>query len=156
MLIERAPALLYLECPFLPITCYWCIDHGSHVTLITSYPSVNKRTVAYAIYPIYTWWRHQMETFSALLALCAGYSTVTGEFPTQRPVTRALMFSLIRAWINSWVNNREAGDLRRHLAHYDVNVTQPPFCCDLVGCLGNWIPSRITRWILPYTTKSLY
>ena len=34
-----------------------------------------------------TWWRHQMETFSALLALCAGNSPVHGEFPTQRPVT---------------------------------------------------------------------
>ena len=32
------------------------------------------------------WWRHQMETFSELLALCAGSSLVTGEFPTQRPV----------------------------------------------------------------------
>ena len=29
----------------------------------------------------------QMEIFSALLALCAGNSQVTGEFPTQRPVT---------------------------------------------------------------------
>ena len=29
-----------------------------------------------------------METFSALLALCAGNSPVPGEFPTQRPVTR--------------------------------------------------------------------
>ena len=35
------------------------------------------------------WWRHQMETFSALLALCAGNSPVTGEFPAQRPVTRS-------------------------------------------------------------------
>ena len=34
------------------------------------------------------WWRHQMETFSASLALCAGNSTVNGEFPPQRPVTR--------------------------------------------------------------------
>ena len=34
-------------------------------------------------------WRHQMETFSALLALCAGNSPVTGEFPSQRPVTRS-------------------------------------------------------------------
>ena len=32
------------------------------------------------------------------------------------------MFSLICAWINAWVNNREAGDLRRHRAHYDVVV----------------------------------
>ena len=34
-----------------------------------------------------TWWRHQMETFSALLAFCAGNWAVTGEFPSQRPVT---------------------------------------------------------------------
>ena len=34
-------------------------------------------------------WHHQMETFSASLALCAGNSPVTGEFPSQRPVTRS-------------------------------------------------------------------
>ena len=33
------------------------------------------------------WWRHQMETSSVLLALCVGNSPVTGEFPSQRPVT---------------------------------------------------------------------
>ena len=36
-----------------------------------------------------SWWRHQMETFSALLAICAGNSPVTGKFPAQRPVTRS-------------------------------------------------------------------
>ena len=35
------------------------------------------------------WWRHQMETFSALLAICAGNSPVPDEFPAQRPVTRS-------------------------------------------------------------------
>ena len=34
-----------------------------------------------------TWWRHQMETCSALRAICVGNSLVTGEFPSQRPVT---------------------------------------------------------------------
>ena len=34
----------------------------------------------------------------------------------------ALMFSFVCAWINGWVNNREAGDLRRHRDHYDVTV----------------------------------
>ena len=38
----------------------------------------------------YTWWRHQMETFSALLAICARNSPETGEFSAQRPVTRSL------------------------------------------------------------------
>ena len=32
------------------------------------------------------------------------------------------MFSLICVWINGWVNNREAGDLRRYRDHYDVPV----------------------------------
>ena len=34
-----------------------------------------------------TWWRHQMEMFSSLLAIYAGNSQVTGKFPTQRPLT---------------------------------------------------------------------
>ena len=34
-----------------------------------------------------SWWHHQMEIFSALLALCAGNSPIIGEYPTQRPVT---------------------------------------------------------------------
>ena len=38
----------------------------------------------------------------------------------------ALMFSLICVWINDWVNNREAGDLRRYRAHYVVTVMLYP------------------------------
>ena len=52
-----------------------------------------------------------------------------GEFTGPRwiPRTKAsdaelLMFSLICVWINGWVNNREAGDLRRYRAHDDVTV----------------------------------
>ena len=64
-----------------------------------------------------------METFSALLAICAGNSPVTGEFLAQMPVTRNFdVFSMICARINGWVNNGEAGGLGRHGAHYDVTV----------------------------------
>ena len=47
-----------------------------------------------------------------------------GEFtgPHKGQWHGALMISLIRVWINDWVNNREAGDLRRYRAHYDVIV----------------------------------
>ena len=38
---------------------------------------------------IVQWWRHQMETFSASMALCEGNSPFTGEFPSQRTVTRS-------------------------------------------------------------------
>ena len=62
-----------------------------------------------------------MKTFFALLAIYAGNSPVTGEFSTQRPVTRSFV-SLICAWINGWVNNREAGDLRRHRVHHDITI----------------------------------
>ena len=67
-------------------------------------------------------WRHQMETFTALLALCAGNSPVTGEFPVQRPVTRSVDDLFDLSLKNGWVNIRGAGDLRRHCTHYDVIV----------------------------------
>ena len=60
------------------------------------------------------------KTISALLAICAGNSPVNGEFPAQKPVT--LMFLWCALWINNWVNNREAGDLRHHRTHYYVIV----------------------------------
>ena len=70
----------------------------------------------------YIWCRHQMETFSALLAICAGNSPVPVNSPHKDQWRWALMFTLIYARINGWVNNREAGDLRRYPDHYDVIV----------------------------------
>ena len=77
-----------------------------------------------ALWYIFTlpWWRHQMETFSALLVICTGNSPVTSEFPDKGQWGGALMFSLICAWINGWVNNCVPGDLSRDRAHYDVTV----------------------------------
>ena len=53
-----------------------------------------------------TWWRHQMEIFSALLAICAGNSPVTGEFRAQRPVARSfdIFFGLRlnKRWSKQW------------------------------------------------------
>ena len=69
-----------------------------------------------------SWWRQQMETFSALLALRAGNHRSPVNSPHEGQWRGDLMFSLICARINSWVNNREAGDWKRHRAHYDVTV----------------------------------
>ena len=69
-----------------------------------------------------SWWCREIKTFSALLVICAGDSPVPGEFPAQSQWRGALMFSLICVWTNGSVNNREAGGLRRHRAHYDVIV----------------------------------
>ena len=48
------------------------------------------------------------------------------NFPHKGQWRGALMFSLIYAWINDWVNNREAGDLIRQHGHYDVIVMRIP------------------------------
>ena len=54
------------------------------------------------------WWRHQMETFSALLAISAGNWPVLGEFPVQRPVTRSFdgFFDLC---LNKWLSKQSWG-----------------------------------------------
>ena len=57
---------------------------------------------------------------------CVGNSTVPVISPHKGQWRRALMFSLICVWINGWVNNREAGDLRRHRGHDDVSVLPVP------------------------------
>ena len=49
------------------------------------------------------------------------------NFPHKGQWRRALMFSLICVWINDWVNNRGAGDLRRYRSHYDVIVMQKSY-----------------------------
>ena len=70
------------------------------------------------------WWRHQMETFSALLATLRGIHRSPVNSPYKGQWRRALIFSLICVWINGWVNTREAGDLRCYCAHYEVRVME--------------------------------
>ena len=61
-----------------------------------SYVKIDEYTLKRSLYAIlflsqwllHPWGHHQMETLAALLAFCAGSSTVTGEFPSLRPVTR--------------------------------------------------------------------
>ena len=67
-------------------------------------------------------WDHQMETFSALLALCVGNSPVTGEFPSQRPVTQSFDVFLGLCMNKQLIAN----DLKHHRAHYDIIVMN--FC----------------------------
>ena len=81
-----------------------------------------------AAFITYSWWRHQMETLSALLALCAGNSLVTGgEFLLQRPVMRSFDVFFHLRLNKRLANNRKAGDLRSHRGHYDVTVMSLEF-----------------------------
>ena len=70
----------------------------------------------------YSWWRHQMETFPRYWPFVRGIHRWPVNTPHKGQWRGALIFCLMSAWINSQVNNREAGDLRRYRAHYDVIV----------------------------------
>ena len=160
-----------------PSTCWWLVSHGTKFSrrhngqfvsgsrvVSRTYSSTSTNTVylrrEFSIsqrqFTQHTWWRHQMETFSALLAICAGNSPVPGEFPSQRPVTRSFDVPLICVWINGWVNNREAGDLRRYRAHYDVTV----MARDTIPCHGRYLlaflnfNSRVLRYVPKIITNT--
>ena len=128
----------FTKCNFFQTNCLWisCKPVGVTWKMLISHNyydcvSALPRNYCYSVWVFYDadhrvhvinfypWWRHQMETFYALLAICAGNRWI--------PLTRgqwreALMFSLICAWTNGWVNNRDAGDLKRHCTNYDVTV----------------------------------
>ena len=70
------------------------------------------------------WWRHKKETFSAC-GIFTGHQWIPG---TKASDAELWCFLRCASEINGWVNNGEAGDLRRHVAHYDVtDVTG--ICC---------------------------
>ena len=109
------------------------------------------------------WWRHQIKAFSALLAICAGNSPVTGEFPTQRPVTRNFGVFFDRC-LNKHLSKQSWGwwfetpsrALWRHCNATTCQRLQPTFMktswCEnafrITGVLGResigqrWIPHR--------------
>ena len=82
-------------------TCHHGLIHWGE----TKWPTFHRRHIQMHFL---TWWRHQMETFSALLALCVGNSPVPGEFPAQRPVTRNfdVFFDLC---LNKWLSKQTWG-----------------------------------------------
>ena len=72
-----------------------------------------------------SWWCHQMERFSSLLALYAGNSLVTGEFPSPRPVTWSsdVFFDLC---LNKWLSKQSWGrrfEMPSHSLWRHCNVT---------------------------------
>ena len=69
-----------------------------------------------------------MEIFSRYWPFVRGIHRWPVNSPHKRPVTRSFdFFSLICTWINGWINNGEAGDLRCHRTHYDCTVMSHSF-----------------------------
>ena len=99
--------------------------------LVGSYHSLARPRFG-LLFEMCPWFRHHMETFSASLAICAGNSPVTGEFPSQRPVTRSFdaFFGLylnkrLSKQSRSWWFEKPSRPLWRH---YNVAL-HPGFAC---------------------------
>ena len=96
-----------------------------------------------------TWWHHQMETLSALLALCEE-NPRTGH--RRIPFTKAsnlvtqsfdVFFDVHST--NGWANGRDAGDLKRNRSHYDVTAMHHLIYCWLHD---HWtIKNKLEDWI---------
>ena len=101
-------------------------------------------------------WRHQMETFSALLALCAGNSPVTGEFPTQRPVTWSFdVFFDLR--LNKCLSKQSRGWwFEMHCAHDDVLVmrNRQPMKYSCLKHTNDMDLKHLCNWLTQYTRQS--
>ena len=86
-----------------------------------------------------TWWRHQMEPFSALLTICAENSPVPGEFPAQRPVTRSfdVFFDLqpnkrlSKQWWGWWFETPPC-PLRRHRNEFIYKLQCMYMCLSVI------------------------
>ena len=80
-------------------------EFGSRIILmIWKINSVSSRLLFNSL----SWWCHQMETFFVLLAICAGNSLVTDEFPAQRPVTWSFDVFFDQR-LNNWLSKQSCG-----------------------------------------------
>ena len=130
---------------------------GNRVAQLYSSGQVQYRRIRriYSIWEI-PWWRHQMEALSALLSICAGNSPVTGEFPTQRPVTRSfdVFFDVClnkrlskQSW--GWWFGTPSRPLWRNCNTAGI-LPIPNFCYSydrllLLRLLLQWLPSPLTH-----------
>ena len=119
-------------------------SHTNQIGVIT-HPFLNKGGVAKLFLTLasgwliaFAWWRHQMEKNSALLAICAGNSPVSGEFPAQRPVTRSfdVLFDLrpnkrLSKQLWGWWFETHSPPLWRHSNGHASMFTIPYPCATL-------------------------
>ena len=126
--LNRNLYIFVQENTFENVACKWppfCL--GLNVLIVNWMPYCSR---VYDMFPslVISWWRHQMETFRRYWPFVRGIHGSPVNSPHKGQWRGALVFSLICAWINGWVNNHKAGDLRRHRAHYDVTVMSSLIC----------------------------
>ena len=106
----------------------------------------------------HTWWRHQMVTFSALLAFCEGNSPVTGEYPSQRS-----RFGIFDFFFGLCLNKR----LNEHSEHQWFETSSQPIwrhCSDIYGMYTSTEKSELNcivktlkheGWKMPYRKNQI-
>ena len=134
--------------------CWWFETpwHSCDVTAV-------KQTVFYSSQLLYSahmgyrnsklsWWRHQMDIFSPLLALCEGIPPVTGGFPSQRPVPRDfdVFFDLrlnkrLSKQSRRWWFETPSRSLWRDC---NINIHWKPR--DKMPCCHHWLHKRLLLW----------
>ena len=124
---------------------------------------INQSTLTYYSLQRSAWWRHQMETFSALLAICAGNSPVPGEFPAQRPVTRNFdVFFYLRLNIRlskqswGWWFEMPSGPLWRHSNGIPRIMEWIPkqWTWNHIDCLNSRVVNKNLWWKIDYLVIS--
>ena len=98
------PAMKWHDCmdnvPYSPFICEYGIKWAQAYGILTTVCPMRFVTN----FMIFSWWRHQMEIFSTLLASCTGIHRSPVNSPVNGQWRGALMFSLICTWTNGWVN----------------------------------------------------
>ena len=160
------------------LTCYQVNTLGQKIHIHGCYSSEYQLWVA--IPACMTARAHMQEQLAKIMMMSSNGNIfcitgpLCGEFtgPGDKGQCRgALMFSLICIWINGWVNNCEAGDLRHHHGHYDVIImwhhdVNASGSCDItilnntelqeavlsdVGQMRDWcLFSLVSCWIIVY------
>ena len=94
------------------------------------------------------WWRQQKKHFPRYWPFVQGIHRSPVYSPYKGQWRGALMFSLICTWINGWINEREAIDLRRVRTHYDVTVMWASIYVTNLVINSTQLNSKYFYWIL--------
>ena len=115
--------------PFLPphVFSRWCNETCGSLWKMLRGQNNNASLIHIKVKLVCTklsWWRHQMKHFPRYWPFVRGIHRSPADFPCKGQWRGTLMYSLICAWTNSWANNRDAGDFKRHRVHCDVIVME--------------------------------
>ena len=152
---------------FVLVACWmsWLIEENTNIKWRPAQNNISHKIymVCTLYFCVFVWYKPISAKIFRLTSLALGMMTSSnrnlfratgplwGEFTSPRsPVNSphkgqwrgALMFSFICVWINGWVNNLEAGNLRRYRVHYDTHKACMPWLrLHTVKCLIQGAPN---------------